>query len=178
MCYVEDMSTAFQLASPSFGNDQPIPTRHTCEGEGSSPELAWSRPPEGGKSFALLMHDPDAPRGNFTHWLLWDIPANETSLAEGTGSQSAGATGANGHGDVAYLPPSPPRGDSPHRYIFEIYALDVPVLDLPRGADRKEFEAAIGPHVLAAARLTGRFGRTGARQGIGRVFVPASKTGN
>src|SRR4051812_39008598 len=111
---------AFQLASPSFGNDQPIPVRHTCEGEGSSPELAWSHPPAGTRSYALLMHDPDAPTGDFTHWLLWDIPTDETSLAEGTGNQSAGATGANSRRDIAYLAPSPPPGDPPHRYIFEL----------------------------------------------------------
>jgi Raf kinase inhibitor-like YbhB/YbcL family protein len=155
------MSTSFQLASPSFGDDQPIPARHTCEGEGTSPELAWSRPPDGVKGFALIMHDPDAPKGDFTHWLLWDIPANETSLAEGAGGQSAGATGVNSRGDVAYLPPTPPPGDPPHRYIFELYALDVATPGLSRGSTREQLEAAIGPHTLAAARLTGRFGRPG-----------------
>jgi Raf kinase inhibitor-like YbhB/YbcL family protein len=153
-------TTAFHLASPSFGNDQSIPARHTADGEGISPELAWSRPPSGTRSFALLMHDPDSPKGDFTHWLLWDIPSNETSLAEGTGNQSAGATGANSRGDVAYLPPTPPPGDPPHRYIFELYALDIPTLGLPRGSGRQAFLAAISPHVVVAAQLTGRFGRT------------------
>ena len=152
-------TTGFQLASPAFGNDQLIPARHTCEGDGISPELAWSAPPVAVRSFALLMHDPDAPKGDFTHWLLWDIPATETSLAEGKGSQSSGATGTNSRNDVAYLPPTPPPGDSPHRYIFELYALDVSTLGLRRGSNRKEFEAAIRPHVLAGARLIGRFGR-------------------
>jgi Raf kinase inhibitor-like YbhB/YbcL family protein len=153
------MSLAFQLASPSFGDNQPIPARHSCEGEGSSPELAWSEPPKGVKGFALCMHDPDSPKGDFTHWLLWDIPATETSLAEGTGSQSSGASGSNSRGDVAYLPPAPPPGDPPHRYIFELYALDVPSLGLPRGSRREEFEAALRSHVLAGARLTGLFRR-------------------
>ncbi|HEY8995477.1 MAG TPA: YbhB/YbcL family Raf kinase inhibitor-like protein [Lacunisphaera sp.] len=161
------MSTSFQLASPSFGNDQPIPARHTCEGEGTSPELAWSEPPKGAKGFALSMHDPDAPKGDFTHWLLWDIPVSETSLAEGSGLQSSGATGSNSRGDVAYFPPAPPPGDPPHRYIFELYALDVATLGLPRGSPRDEFEAALASHVLAGARLTGRFGRT-SRQSAAR----------
>jgi Raf kinase inhibitor-like YbhB/YbcL family protein len=157
------MSAAFLLASPSFGDNQPIPSRHTCEGEGISPEMTWSRPPDGVRSFALLMHDPDSPKGDFTHWLLWDIPATETSLAEGTGNQSAGATGANSRGDIGYLPPTPPPGDPPHRYIFELYALDVPTLGLPRGCGREKLEISIRSHVLTAARLTGRFGRPGPR---------------
>lgn len=158
------VSTAFLLASPAFGNHRPIPKRHTCEGEGISPELAWSQPPAGIRSFALCMHDPDAPKGDFTHWLLWDIPATETSLAEGTGGRSTGATGANDRGDVAYLPPTPPRSDPPHRYIFELHALDVPKLSLPRGSSRPAFEAAIRPHLMMTARLTGQFGRPFVRE--------------
>jgi len=149
----------FHLPTPVFGNDQLIPARHTSEGEGLSPELAWSAPPGTTGSFALVMHDPDAPSGDYTHWLLWDIPATENSLAEGSGNQSAGATGSNSRNDIAYLPPSPPPGDTPHRYVFELYALDVTTLALPRGSGREEFEAALRTRVTAGARLTGRFAR-------------------
>ncbi|MDB6095293.1 MAG: hypothetical protein JWM32_2855 [Verrucomicrobia bacterium] len=121
--------------------------------------MAWHEAPKGTQSFALIMHDPDTSKGDVTHWLLWDIGASEQSLAEDSAKRPTGANGANEHGKIAYLPPTPPRGDPPHRYIFELFALDVSKLGLKRGAKRDELEAAIEPHVLETARLVGRFGR-------------------
>jgi Raf kinase inhibitor-like YbhB/YbcL family protein len=154
----------FQIASPAFSDGAPIPRKYTADGEQLSPELAWDGAPRETKSYALVMHDPDAPSGDFTHWLLWDIPASDTSLAEGTGSTSAGAKGNNSRGDVGYLGPSPPPGSKPHRYHFELYALDTDRLELDRGADRSQVEAAVKKHVLAGARLTGTYARTGPRR--------------
>ena len=148
----------FVLASPSFAEGEPIPRRHTCDGEDLSPELAWDGAPAGTAGYALVMHDPDAPSGDFTHWLLWDIPPTERSLAEVTGSTSAGATGKNSRGDVSYRGPCPPPG-GPHRYSFELYALDVESLELERGADRTQLETAVKTHVLGGARLMGRYAR-------------------
>jgi Raf kinase inhibitor-like YbhB/YbcL family protein len=157
----------FILASPAFSDGGVIPPQYTADGEGISPELAWNLPSPEAKSFALIMHDPDAPKGDVTHWLLWNIPASELSLAEGTGQTSAGALGVNEHQDVAYLPPTPPRGHGPHRYIFELYALAVQKLDLARGADRAAVESAIGPHILDRTQLTGLYARAPARSGAG-----------
>jgi Raf kinase inhibitor-like YbhB/YbcL family protein len=148
----------FVLASPSFVEGGPVPVRHTCDGDDESPELSWDGAPPETQSYALLMHDPDAPSGDFTHWLLWDIPTSERSLAANTGATSAGASGKTSRGDVNYHGPCPPPGPA-HRYYFELYALDVTSLQLERGADRTQFESALESHVLGSARLMGRYAR-------------------
>jgi Raf kinase inhibitor-like YbhB/YbcL family protein len=100
------------------------------------------------------MDDPDAPNGTFTHWLLYDIPATMTELREGGGGKAL----RNGFGRVGYGGPCPPPGHGPHRYVFTLYAVDAPALDV-RGTTRGALEPALRGHTLAVTRLTGRYER-------------------
>ncbi len=146
--------------STSFTNGGAIPRRFTCDGDDTSPGLDWSKTPPGTRSFALVMHDPDAPV-DFTHWLAWDIPANVHELKAGASSDDAmprgSAEGLNGFRRVGYAGPCPPPG-KPHHYVFTLYALDVNV-HLEPGATRAELEAAIRGHILAEGRMVGVYGR-------------------
>src|ERR1700744_417822 len=98
---------SFQLTSPSFQDGAPIPELHTCEGKGVSPELEWEGFPETTRSFALIMHDPDAPKGDVTHWMVWDLTSSTTSLAEDAGSKAVGTIGANEQVEEKNLLPTP-----------------------------------------------------------------------
>jgi len=144
---------AFTLTSPGFADGQPIPRQFTCDGTDSPPPLHVGDPPAGTRSFALIMDDPDAPRGTFTHWLAYDMPADRTEL-----KTTAGKMLPNDFGRAGYGGPCPPRGHGSHRYYFTVYALDVPLPDLP-GETRADLEAAIKRHTLATARLMGRYER-------------------
>lgn len=148
-----------QLTSTSF-QDQ-IPARFTCNGVGLSPQLAWSAPPAGTASFALMVTDPDAPGRTFVHWVLYDLPAATRSLPEALSVQGQLADGArqgrNDFGDIGYGGPCPP-GHSPHHYVFTLYALDAK-LNLPVGATRSQVEAAMQGHILAHGELVALFQR-------------------
>ena len=148
---------AFRLTSSAFDNGETIPGVFTCEGDNLAPPLTWSGAPEGARSFALIMDDPDAPNGTFTHWLLYDIPADATELGHHT---AAGKTLRNSFGRSGYGGPCPPPGHGPHRYFFTLYALDVAQLEL-HGAARQALERALHPHVLETAQLMGRYERKG-----------------
>src|SRR5512139_3950391 len=143
------------LAISAFADGSMIPSQFTCEGSNVSPELQWDGAPTHTHSYALIMDDPDAPAGTFTHWVLFDIPADRSNLAEGTGS--IGVAGKNDFGRVGYGGPCPPRGHGPHRYIFTLYALDIASLKLKSGAGRREVETALRGHILAQARYVGRY---------------------
>jgi Raf kinase inhibitor-like YbhB/YbcL family protein len=145
----------FDLTSPAFDRGQPIPQRYTCEGDDVSPPLAWSGVPEGTASLALVVDDPDAPSGTFTHWLAWGIDPAAGSLAEG---QAAPVEGRNDVGSSGWRGPCPPPGHGPHRYFFRLYALDHE-LDLPAGAGKADVERAIAEGVLASAELVGTYER-------------------
>jgi Raf kinase inhibitor-like YbhB/YbcL family protein len=145
---------AFTLTSSAFEDGETIPREFTCDGTDAAPPLAWSGAPEGTRSYALIMEDPDAPRGIFTHWLLYDIPATTTDLRE----QADGTALPNSFGRAAYGGPCPPPGHGPHRYVFTLYAIDVPALDM-RSRTRASFERALRAHTLGTARLTGRYER-------------------
>jgi Raf kinase inhibitor-like YbhB/YbcL family protein len=145
----------FALTSPAFGDGEPIPRRHTCEGDDFSPPLQWSGPPEGTRAFALIMDDPDAPGGTFTHWVAWGIAPDAGGLAEG---EAAPAEGRNDFGKRGYRGPCPPRGHGPHRYVFRLYALDGD-LDARAGARRDEVEQAARARELAGAELIGVYER-------------------
>lgn len=150
------------LTSTAFGAGQPIPKKYTCEGDDRSPPLAWSGAPAATKSFALIVDDPDAPdpaapRMTWVHWVLYDVPASTTSLAEGSSSASlpAGAVeGRNDFGRVRFGGPCPPVGR--HRYFHKLYALDV-VLPPAKALDKAALEAAMKGHVLAHAELMGTY---------------------
>lgn len=152
---------AFTLTSPAFADGQPIPRPFTCDGNDAPPPLHIGDPPQGTRSFALIMDDPDAPRGTFTHWLAYDIPADGPELRA-----DAARTLANDFGRSGYGGPCPPRGHGPHRYYFTVYALDVPSLELP-GSTRDDLEAAIKGHTLGKARMMGRYERAGAARRTG-----------
>jgi Raf kinase inhibitor-like YbhB/YbcL family protein len=134
-----------------------IPVKFTCEGADVSPELRWSDIPANTHSFALIVDDPDAPVGTFTHWVLLDIPSDRISLAEG--ESKTGVAGKNDFGRAEYGGPCPPRGHGPHRYIFTLYALDVSSLKLKAGSARQQAETALHGHILAQAQYTGRYER-------------------
>ncbi len=144
---------AFRLATNAFSDGEPIPVQFTCDGGDAPPPLEAVDPPEGTRSFALIMDDPDAPRGTFTHWLAYDIPAEGSELRP-----SAGKTLKNSFGRDGYGGPCPPKGHGSHRYYFTLYAVDVPTLDLP-GTRREDLEAALQGHTLGTARLMGRYER-------------------
>jgi Raf kinase inhibitor-like YbhB/YbcL family protein len=152
---------AFELTSPAFRNEQEIPRRFTCDGENLSPALRWTDAPPGTKALALIADDPDAPGGVFAHWVLYDIPVSARELAEGTPAQAALPAGAreglNDFGKVGYGGPCPPPGPA-HRYYFTLYALDRPT-ELPERATRQQLLEAVERHVLAEARLMGRYAR-------------------
>jgi hypothetical protein len=141
--------------------DGKVPAAQTCDGVNVSPQLSWNAPPAGTKSLALVVADPDAPSGTFTHWVLFNLPPTERSLPEGVPQSDQLSTGArqggNDFGKTGYGGPCPPH-NSEHRYIFTLYALDT-LLDLPAGASRSQVEAAMKGHILAHGGLTARYGR-------------------
>jgi len=148
---------AFAITSPAFADGAEIPRLHTCDGENQSPRLTWRDPPTGTRSFVLIVDDPDAPSGTFTHWLLFDIPAGLTELSEG--ASGVGRAGRNDFGKNGYGGPCPPKGHGPHRYFLKLSALDLEALGLPEGAARSRLEAAMKGHVLATTQLAGRYER-------------------
>jgi len=151
----------FVITSPAFKSGEIIPKRYTCDGIDVSPPLSWSGFPAGTKSFVLIVEDPDAPGGIFTHWIVYNISSKITSLPEkvkrverlGNGILQ----GLNSFGKIGYNGPCPPHG-SKHRYYFRIYALDC-YIDLPPGATREEILKAIEGHVIGEAELLGYYER-------------------
>ncbi len=149
------------LFSPAFPNNGTLPPRFACDGADRSPPLRWLGAPDGTGSFALVMKDPDAPRGEWVHWLLYEIPAELRGLGEGlprvTEITGVGRQGINDYGQLGYGGPCPPPGP-PHRYIFTLYALETR-LDLPPGIRLAELKRVIQDHILAHSQWSGRYGR-------------------
>lgn len=150
---------AFQAHPLAFDENGPIPARHTGEAEDLSPAVAWCDLPDGTRSLALIVDDPDAPAGTWTHWLLWDIPAREPGLPEGVLPGAVGTSGLNDFGNEGYGGPMPPKGHGPHRYFFKLYALDTSKLMLHHGAKRWDLEKALRGHVIAETQFVGRYER-------------------
>jgi Raf kinase inhibitor-like YbhB/YbcL family protein len=147
----------FSLSSPAFENGAASPSVHTCDGKNTSPELRWMHVPSEAKSLALIMEDPDAPNGTFTHWVLFNIPASSRGLAQGASDHVA--AGKNDFHEDGYGGPCPPPNHGDHRYYFKLYALDLAQLDLENGASRSAVEAAMDGHVVGEAQWMGRFRR-------------------
>jgi Raf kinase inhibitor-like YbhB/YbcL family protein len=147
------LAAAFVLSSPAFRAGGSIPAVYTCDGQNVHPALSWTAPPRGTRSFALLVDDPDAPSGTFTHWLAWGIPAGARGLARGVRAPMEGRNDAGGTG---WTGPCPPSGT--HRYAFHLYALRA-TLPLHAGAGRAGFLAALKGRVLRTAVLVGRYRR-------------------
>jgi len=149
------------LSSLSFQEGEQIPTKSTCDGQDISPPLAWGEPPAGIRSFVLIMDDPDAPGGTFTHWVLFNIPSDTRKLPEAIPNQaeltSGTLQGKNDFRKIGYNGPCPPAGHL-HRYQLTIYALDKS-LDLKGGASKKQVLDAIQGHILARGQLTGTYQR-------------------
>lgn len=148
------LAAALGVTSPAFRQGQTIPVEYTCDGVNVSPALRWTTPPTGTKSFALVMDDPDAAGGTFTHWLAWNISPKARGLSQGARPPLEGATS---FARAGYGGPCPPPG-TPHRYFFKLYALRAQ-LALPAGAGRPALEKAIKGKVLKRATLIGLYGR-------------------
>jgi Raf kinase inhibitor-like YbhB/YbcL family protein len=158
-----NMSTVKEitLSSSAFKQGQLIPKKYTADGADVSPPLSWGAAPGGTQSFALICEDPDAPMGTWIHWIIYDIPANKTSLPEGVPAQptlpDGSKQGVTSFRRVAYGGPSPPPG-KPHRYFFKLYALNS-MSKLEPGIDLAKFRNLIEHHKLAQAETMGTYGR-------------------
>jgi Raf kinase inhibitor-like YbhB/YbcL family protein len=150
-----------QLTSTAFTEGAAIPAKHTCDARDVSPPLKWTGVPAGAKSLALIVDDPDAPAGTWVHWVLYDLPASSSELAEDVPKSQYIAGGAkqglNDFRHLGYGGPCPPQG-KPHRYFFKLYALDAE-LDLKPGLTKKDLESAMEKHILAQAQLMGTYQR-------------------
>ncbi len=153
---------AFTIRSAAFNPGEPIPTRYTCDGENISPPLAWDGQPDNTISFALIVDDPDAPRGVFTHWVLYNIPGNAGELLEGIPTveqlETGAVQGVNNPGRIGYTGPCPPPGPS-HRYFFRLYALDTPMSSTP-GSSKQQVLDAMQGHILAETEVVGTYQRS------------------
>ena len=152
---------AFEISSEAFVNGDTIPTEYTCGGQDVSPPLRWSGQPTGTQSLVLIIDDPDAPGGNWVHWVLFNVPGHTTGLAEGASSNKTlpegSVQGVNDFGNFSYGGPCPPPGLA-HRYYFTLYALDSELSagSSPKKADIvKEMEG----HILGKSELMGTFSR-------------------
>lgn len=156
------MSMALVLSSPAFRDQEAIPPRFTGEAENRSPPLRWGDLPAEAESLALVVVDPDAPdpkapKRTFTHWVLYNLPADSRGLEEGVtsaGLPPGTLQGKNDFGKTQYDGPSPPIGE--HRYFFRLYALDAALPDL-HGPGRHKLEAAMEGHILAETELMGTY---------------------
>ena len=151
-----------RLTSSAFKHGEHMPTRCTCDGDDVSPPLEWSDAPAGAGSFAVLCDDPDAPMGTWSHWALFDIPADINTLVEGCSpDQHVGRArqATTSFRRCAYGGPCPPVGHGTHHYHFRLYALDVERLPVADCAEFKDVERAAQGHALASAELIGTYSR-------------------
>lgn len=157
--------TALTVTAP-LQADAPMKAKHSADGDNASPALSWDGAPEGTRSFVVIAEDPDAAEPKpFVHWLAYDIPADVTALREGFPTEASlpdpqgVKQGVNSMGSTGYTGPKPPVGDGAHHYHFQVFALDVPALDLPPMADRAAVLSAMEGHVIAAGRIVGTYDR-------------------
>jgi Raf kinase inhibitor-like YbhB/YbcL family protein len=152
---IKTSSSQLEIISPVFRDGQPIPPQYSGRGQNINPPLNIFNVPAKTQSLGLIMHDPDAPNGDFLHWLVWDIPPSTESIA--VNSVPVGAMqGKNGMGQACYLGPAPPQGTGSHRYVFDVYALDT-TLDLPAGSKLEDVKRSMDSHVLEQCSLAGTF---------------------
>lgn len=144
-----------ELNSVSFTRNGNIPAKYTCDGENINPELSITGIPENTKSLALIMDDPDASSGIFTHWIMWNIKPSETEIKENSVPEGA-VQGLNSTRSNSYTGPCPPSGI--HRYFFKVYALDTE-LSLDKNSNVDQLSSEIERHVVAQAELMGKYGR-------------------
>jgi Raf kinase inhibitor-like YbhB/YbcL family protein len=147
-------TTTMTIKSFSFRNNGFIPAKYTCEGTNINPELMVEDIPENTKSLAIIVDDPDAPNGTFSHWVMWDIPVKNNVIKE---NSKPGIQGRNGMRENKYYGPCPPNGI--HHYHFRVYALDTKLSTLSPNTDRKGLLNAMEGHIISSADLVGLYQR-------------------
>lgn len=140
------------VTSPAFGDKSRIPSKYTCDGDDVNPPIMIEGIPEAAESLVLIVDDPDAPRGTWDHWIVWNIPP-KGKLEE---DSVPGTEGMNDSGRQSYSGPCPPSGT--HRYFFKVYALDTK-LNLPTNSRKRDVERAMKGHILAEGQLVGLYSR-------------------
>jgi Raf kinase inhibitor-like YbhB/YbcL family protein len=148
--------SAITVTSSAFANNTKIPVDYSCDGTDRSPEVSWTAMPDSAKSVVLVVDDPDASKGTFTHWIVWNMSPTSRMLGNGgNGGLQGGLTGTNDFGHVGYGGPCPPKG-SEHHYHFRVYALDATVA-LKQDSKRADLDQAMSAHVVAQGELVGTF---------------------
>jgi len=148
-------TSSMHITSSAFAHKEPIPSKYTCDGEDVSPPLVFADVPNDAKSLVLINDDPDAPRGTWVHWTMWNIDPTVREVPENT-VPPASVEGTTSFGKPGYGGPCPPSGT--HRYFFKLYALDT-LLDLAPETDAATLEKAMDGHILAQAELIGLYQR-------------------
>ncbi len=144
---------ALKISSPAFGNNEDIPAKYTCQGDDISPPLKFEGIPTGTKSLVLICDDPDAPGGNWDHWIIYNILPTVTEISENSVPEGA-IEATNSWGAEEYGGPCPPSGK--HRYFFKLFALDI-ILTLDTGSDKKDVEEAMEGHIIEKAEMIGLY---------------------
>lgn len=152
--FAQGKPQSLQVTSSAFGMNDAIPAEFTCDGSEISPPLAWSKVPRDTKSIAVLVDDPDAPKGTFTHWLVTDIAPTTTQLAKDANLPTGAVAMKNSKGATGYAGPCPPSGV--HHYHFQVYALDTAKV---KATTREDFFSEIKGHTLASGELVGTYQR-------------------
>lgn len=153
---VDEQEATVEVGSPDLADQGTVPVQFTCDGADSMPAIAWTNLPDDTVEVAIVVDDPDAPNGTFTHWTAWGIDPGDTPLAEDLPRPTV--QGTNDFGSVGWRGPCPPPGDDPHRYRFRVFALDAP-LRLDEGASPDEVASAMDGHVLGEGLLTATYAR-------------------
>lgn len=155
-----EVNMKIKVTSSAFKEGEMIPSRYTCDGDDVSPDIGWDGIPIEAKSIALISDDPDAPRGTWVHWVMYNMPPELKGLPEAVPPDkildNGSVQGMNDSQQIGYGGPCPPGGV--HRYYFKVYALDVR-LSLGPGATKKDLEDAMKGHILAEGQLMGRYKR-------------------
>jgi Raf kinase inhibitor-like YbhB/YbcL family protein len=160
-----EVKQKLDVTSTAFSDGESIPAKHSAYKQDISPPLAWTGVPRDAKTIVILVEDPDATTPKpFVHWVLYNLPADQSSLPAAVPAQARltefgkPEQGRNTYGSIGYYGPKPPKGDSPHHYHFQVFALDAR-LDLLPGRSRDEIVNAMKPHLLAAGRIIGTFAK-------------------
>lgn len=143
------------ISSTAFDHNATIPARYTCDGENINPLLRIDEIPETAESLVIIVDDPDAPNGTFTHWMAWNLPPRPNIYA---GTPPEGAEGRNDFGEYNYMGPCPPEGEE-HRYFFKVFALDSMVDLDPKEAKREALEAIMERKIIGYGELIGLYKR-------------------
>jgi hypothetical protein len=151
----QEKKPMIKISSPVFKNNEMIPKKFTCDGENISPPLKIENIPQSTKSLALIVDDPDAPKGTFVHWIVWGISPKQTQFS--VGEKGKFSQGTNDAGKQGYIGPCPPSGT--HRYMFKIYALDTKI-DISAKSKKKDLQNVINGHILQSTTLIGKYSRS------------------